>query len=286
MQCIEELYEKHLYEEAIDEKYQISDEFWELIKPIIPTKEKKKSGRPREDDRKILTAILYILKTGCQWSALPKSLGAKSTVHDRLQEWEEAGFFHKLWEKGLTKYNFMKGINWAWQSMDGSIVQAQLGGDKTGPSYKHRGKNGTNRSVLTDEKGIPLSIVIERANCNDMKLVNPTIEAIILSHPETIVQNICMDKGYDYPEVDIALSQWGYISHIRRKGEEVISKEELPSYYKAKRWVVERTHAWINKFRRLIIRWEKKSQNYLAFIHFACAIICYRSTKSFNLYKS
>ncbi len=93
----------------IDPNYQISDELWKEIEPLLPPpKPKKKSGRPREDDRKMMNAIFYILRTGCQWKALPGSLGAPSTVHDRFKEWGEAGVFEKLWKKGLLEYDKKK----------------------------------------------------------------------------------------------------------------------------------------------------------------------------------
>jgi hypothetical protein len=77
---------------GVDPNYQIPDELWERIKPLLPApKPKKKPGRPRMDDRKAMTAIFYVLRTGLKWKALPRSLGAPSTAHDRFQEWREAG---------------------------------------------------------------------------------------------------------------------------------------------------------------------------------------------------
>ncbi len=103
--------------------YQIPDELWEKIEPLIPPqKPKKKSGRPRKEDRKMMTGIFYVLRTGCQWKALPRSLGASSTVHDRFQEWREAGLFERMWKSSLMKYDDKKGIEWDWQSMDGAIT--------------------------------------------------------------------------------------------------------------------------------------------------------------------
>jgi transposase len=91
-------------EYGIEGKYCLSDQEWELIQKLLPKpKPKKVSGRPRMDNRKAMTAILYVLRTGCQWRALPQSLGAGSTVHGRFQEWVEAGVFKKMWESGLLK---------------------------------------------------------------------------------------------------------------------------------------------------------------------------------------
>lgn len=91
------------------------------------------------DDRQAMTAILYVLRTGIQWKALPRSLGAASTVHDRFQEWQEAGVFRRLWEAGLHAYDETRGIEWTWQAMDGAMTKAPLGG-KRDRSQSHRSR--------------------------------------------------------------------------------------------------------------------------------------------------
>lgn len=86
------------------------------------------------DDRQAMTAIYYVLRTGCQWNALPRSLGASSTVHDRFQEWRKAGVFEDLWQDGVWEYDEKKGLEIGWQSMDGAMTKAPLGGEATGPN--------------------------------------------------------------------------------------------------------------------------------------------------------
>jgi putative transposase len=116
---------------GVSPEYQISDKFWEWVAPLLPPpKPKKKPGRPRMDDRKAMTAIFYVLRTGCQWKALPRSLGAGSTVHDRFQEWQEAGVFERMWQAGLHEYDELKGLDWEWQAMDGAMTKAPLGGKR------------------------------------------------------------------------------------------------------------------------------------------------------------
>ncbi len=117
-----------------------------------------------------------------------------------------------------------------------------------------------------------------------MKLVEPTLEAIVVQRPEPTPnqpQNMCLDKGYDYPEVRELVAEWGYTGHIRSRGEERVDKGTIPGY-RARRWVVERTHSWLNRFRRLLIRWEKKVENYVAMLHFACAWITFRASGVFG----
>jgi transposase len=92
----------------VDFSYFIPDAIWDRINALLPQlilrRKKKKTGRPRMDDSKAMSAIFYILRTGCQWNALPRSLGASSTVHDRLQEWRKAGVFKRMWIDGLSVY--------------------------------------------------------------------------------------------------------------------------------------------------------------------------------------
>jgi len=120
---------------------------------------------------------------------------------------------------------------------------------------------------------------VDGANRHDMKLVERTLEAIMIQRPEPTAdqpQNMCLDKGYDYPEVRELVAAWGYTGQILSRGEERIEKATIPGY-RARRWVVERTHSWLNRFRRLLIRWEKKVENYVAMLHFACAWITFRA---------
>jgi transposase len=124
--------------EAVGSDWRIPDELWERIEPLIPPEcPKPKGGRPRMPNRKAMDAIFYVLRTGCQWKALPRSLGAPSTVHDRFQEWRKAGVFHRLWQSGLLEYDASKGLEWEWQAMDGAMTKAPLGG-KRNWSQSHR----------------------------------------------------------------------------------------------------------------------------------------------------
>jgi len=116
------------------ESYQVSDEMWDQIQPLLPTRvntHRFGGGRPPVDDRVCMNAILFVLRTGCQWNALnATSICPSSTAHDRFQQWVKAGVFHRLWAKGLLVYDKLKGIDWTWQSMDGAMTKAPLGGKK------------------------------------------------------------------------------------------------------------------------------------------------------------
>ena len=126
---------------------------------------------------------------------------------------------------------------------------------------------------------MPVGLAIEGANRHDMKLVKPTLESIPVERPrptEETPQGLCLDKGYDYDEVRDLLKEFGFTAHIRARGEEARAIKQEAGY-RARRWVVERTHSWMNRFRRILIRWEKKAVNYLALLHFACAWIAFKA---------
>jgi putative transposase len=152
-------------------------------------------------------------------------------------------------------------------------------GKKTGPNPTDRGKGGTKRSVLTDAYGIPIGLAVAGANRVDFKMARETIESIEADRPRPTrrtPQGMCLDKGYDYTEVRDLLREFAFTEHIRCRGEEAMAIKKEAGF-KARRWVVERTHSWMNRFRRLLVRWEKRADTYVAMLHFACAIITWKS---------
>lgn len=224
-------------------------------------------------DRAAFAATVYLLRTGSQWNALPRELGASSTVHDRFQEWEQAGVFHVIGAAGLAAYDELHGIAWDWQAADGVMTNSPFGGAATGPNPTDRGKRGVKRRLLTDGLGIPLAVVVDGANRHDVKLIAATLNGVMVARPDptdTTPQHLCLDAGYDYPEVRQEVADRGYVAHLRSRGVEQHARTVHPDA-KARRWVVDRTHRWLNRSRRLLGRWEKKRQNYLAFLHLACA---------------
>jgi putative transposase len=157
-----------------------------------------------------------------------------------------------------------------------------LGGKKTGPNPTDRGKLGVKRSVLTDARGVPIGVAIEGANRHDCKLVEATLQSIAIPRPppEAGPQNICLDKGYDYDFVRDLVVQAHDIPHVRARGEDV--PDARTEGYKPRRWVVERSHSWMNRFRRILVRWERKAANYLAMLLLACGIIAHNAAVTFR----
>ena len=153
------------------------------------------------------------------------------------------------------------------------LHKAPLGGEQTGPNPTDRAKSGTKRHVLTDGGGVPIGLALTAANTPDKTALAELLDARVLrpsAHPE---QHLCLDKGYDYADAEEAARRRRFVPHIRRRGEE---RRRCRRGERARRWVVERTHSWFNRCRKLLIRWEKKPQNYLALIQFAAMLIVWR----------
>lgn len=125
-------------------KFCISDELWAKIEPLLPrdiNKHRFGGGRPRRPDREVMDAIFFVLRTGCQWNALNRASScSSSTAHLRFQQWRAAGVFQKLWALSLEEYDELKGLDWTWQSMDGAMTKAPLGGEKNRSQPHGQGK--------------------------------------------------------------------------------------------------------------------------------------------------
>jgi transposase len=119
-------------------------------------------------------------------------------------------------------------------------------------------------------------MAVSGANTHDKRLVEPTLKSFAVRRPRPKPgdrkQHFCGDKGYDYADTRSLVRRWGYTLHIKSRGDEAKALRSNPRF-RARRWVVERSHSWLNRFRRLLIRWEKKAVNYEAMLHIACAVI-------------
>jgi putative transposase len=129
--------------------WELSEEVWERARPLLPaTKPRLKGGRPPRSDREVLGAMLYVLRTGLQWNALPREIGASTTVYDRFRAWERDGFFARLWAAGLAAYDELVGIDWEWLSLDGVMTKApfRLLRRRRDRSQSHRSRQTRNEA--------------------------------------------------------------------------------------------------------------------------------------------
>ena len=128
---------------ATVQSWEVSDDLWSKVEPLVPAcdprlgkrrryRRQPGGGRKRMGSRNIFAAIVYVLRTGCQWRALPKVFGSASAIHTHFQRWREQGFFVRLWRAGLAEYDEMEGIAWEWQSLDGTQGKAPLAQEAVG----------------------------------------------------------------------------------------------------------------------------------------------------------
>jgi putative transposase len=258
--------------------WELPDDLWEEIEPILECfYPRAPTGRPRACLRRVLDGIIFRLRSGCQWERLPERFGACSTVHGWFQRFVEDGVLEEIWAYLVRECEELGEVYWEWQAVDGVMGKSRFGGEKTGANPTDRAKMGTKKSIQVEQRGGPLAVVIAGANVNDHTLLQETIDAVVIARPDPtkLTQHLCLDKGYDNPTGDAACATGGYVPHIRRIGEEKKDgwgEKTQP----ARRWVVERTIAWLQRCRALLIRYDKKPTNYLGLIQLACALLWYR----------
>jgi putative transposase len=156
--------------------------------------------------------------------------------------------------------------------------QGAFWGDCVGPNPTDRAKNGTKKSILVEADGGPLAVVVAGANVHDSQILQDTLEAVVTEPPDPeteLTQHLCLDKGYDNPSGESAALVFGYVPHIRRIGEEKFD-EKKRKRHPARRWVVERTLGWLSKCRAILVRYNKKSCNYLGLIKLASLLLWFR----------
>ena len=257
----------------------LPDALWLRIAPLIPPEAPKpKGGRPRVSDRAALTGILFVLKTGIPWEYLPAEMGCGSgmTCWRRLRDWYKAGVWRRLHQVLLEELAQADRIDWDRAALDSAAVPAPGGGQETGKNPTDRGKQGTKRHLVVDAQGIPLAVLVSAANVHDSRMMLATVDAIepirakSRGRPRRRPHKLHADKGYDYRHLRLALRKRRIIPRIARCGIE--PKNRLGRY----RWVVERTLSWLNRFRRLKIRYEHRADIHLAFLQLGCALISLR----------
>lgn len=139
--------------------WEVTDEFWRRVEPLVPPKQERDPDKPYErkpgggrkpkSARLVFEAIVFVLRTGCQWKALPaERFGSASAIHKRFLEWEKVGFFEALWRAGLAEYDDMEGVAWRWQSIDGAMMKAPLAQEQVGPNPTDRGKKWEQASLV------------------------------------------------------------------------------------------------------------------------------------------
>ena len=249
----------------------VPDDLWAFIAPLLPpARPRPRGGRPPIPDRAALTGILFVPRTGLPWEHLPAKMGCGSgmTCWRRLQAWQQAGVWaalHEL-EPGLAGQHF---------------CCSQRGGSATGPNPKDRGKPGTKRHLVVDRRATPLGVTLSGANRHDSMMLAATLDAIPCmrrkgrGRPRRRPDRLHADKGHDHRRCRAECRARGIKPRIARRG--IKSSQRLGRH----RWVVERTHAWMARLRRLAIRYERREDIHLAFVTLGCALACLNQIRRF-----
>src|SRR5436190_14548339 len=258
----------------------VSDALWERIQPLLPPPPQRRfrfPGRKPLDYRKILTGILFVLKTGMAWDDLPAELGCGcgKTCRQHLQAWHQAGVWVKLHAVLLAELNGADLIDWNRALIDASFAKAPEGGEDTGPNPTDRGKSGSKHHVMTDAQGIPLSATVTAANVNE---VTQALHVLLDMPPVGGMPGAKREKpeqlqgrrGYDAEPLRQLLRWVGIKPVLARRG------AEHGSGLGVSRWYVERTISWLHSFGRLRRRLDRLTGLQEAFLSLACALICLR----------
>lgn len=200
--------------------------------------------RPRVPDRVVFEHVVAALVHGSGYERIATPGCSDRTIRRRLKAWATAGLADTLHTLVLQQYDHLIGLDLGDLSVDGCITKAPSGGDKAGRSPVDRGKQGLKRSTVTDGAGIPLHVVSAGANRHDAPLLRPTLEGLakLAPLPEEVTTHL--DRAYDGGPTRALLNALGFTGEIARKG--------IPAPLQAgKRWVVERTQAWMNGYGKL-----------------------------------
>jgi transposase len=254
----------------------LPDELWELIEPQLPKwTASPKGGQPPVTDRRALTGILFVLKTGIPWEDLPCEMncGCGMTCWRRLRDWQKDGTWDKIHKVLLDHLRGADKIAWERALIDSSFVRAAYGGEATGPSPVDRSKPGSKHHVITDANGIPLASSVTAANCNDVTEMAPLVNKLPevagkVGHPKRKPDALQGDLAYDSEPHREGLRQMGIEPVLPEKG---IDED---SGLGQTRWPVERTLSWLHQNRRLRIRYERRPDIHQAFVTLACIKIC------------
>ena len=273
----------------------IPDETYASLEPYLLEHYRNRTKRRPiiHELRDIVDGIYFVVRTGCQWKAVPDYYPPPSTLHRHFQQWSSCDILKDFWEGTIETFDQIIGLDVSNQYVDGCITKAPYGGDCTGRNPTDRGKQGTKRSVLVEGNGVTLSVEFGGANVHDNRLLVSTLdmaeEFLENHHTPELVQNpdefpdqdpdlriqenieqerhIYLDKGYDAAWIRATLDERGYVHHIPRRGEQDIPEQ------RAGRWIVEASNSWLNNYRRVRVRKERSIQNYKSMVYFSLGLI-------------
>jgi transposase len=257
----------------------LPDDLWAILQPLLPPPKPRRfhhAGRKRLDDRKALTGILFVLKTGIPWEYLPIEMGCGCgmTCWRRLHDWQLQGVWGQLHQVLLAKLDKADKIDWSRGAIDSTFARAFGGVQGSGKNPTDRAKPGVKQHILTDAQGVPLAGEITGANVPEIKELLPLLDSCgprdKTGRPRHRPKVVYGDRAYDSEPHRQQLRR-------RRLGPQLAKRRTAHGSGLGKfRWVVERTISWLHGFRKVRFVTEKTMEMQFAFFNLALALICYR----------
>ena len=255
---------------------------WKKIAPLLPRPPKQQQGgRPWIENRRVLGGILWILRSGACWQDLPEKFPHPSTCWRRLREWEERGVWLNIWRVFLSELNERQQLKWSESFLDGSFAPAKKGAAESGKPSGARGRSGwwwSTAAVFLWET------TFTSASPAEVKLAETTLATIRVARrhhagrPRQKPMRVIADKAYDSDPLRKRLQKRGIeliCPHKRNRVRPATQDGRALRRYR-RRWIVERTNAWLGNFRRLVVRYDRSLTIYGAFFHIACFMIVLR----------
>jgi transposase len=252
---------------------------WQTIYPILPERvDDHPLGchRRRVPDLLCFRGLLIRLVTGSSWETVEALMEYKvsdTTLRARRDEWIDAGVFDRLAVEALAGYDRIVGLDLSLVAIDGSIHKAPCGGEGTGKSPVDRAKIGWKWSVAVEATGIAIGVAIDGANRNDIRLLEPTLDAIGANGLIDDIEQLSLDRGYDYPVVRERLAGYGLTElDIQKRG----TKPPPGAAHRLTlglRWIVEATNSWWSNYGQLRRSTDRKHSHRIAAINLASTVI-------------
>lgn len=257
------------------------DLLYRVVEHRLPDPPRHRYGacRKRISNRVCLMGLLIRFVTGCAWETVERLLGviggttvSDTTLRSRRDEWVEAGVFEQLMEDCLAWYHAHVGVDMNHVAIDGSTQLAPGGGPDTHNAPGSKGRKTMKFHLGVDANGIGLGVLIASGPANDFPLLQPTLDQICARDWTAAIGVLHLDRGYGYPSLATKLDQH-QIDTV------AVTMRNLPGHGRVllaglkRRWVVERTNAWLTNFRQLKINWDRNTEHRLAAVHLAFAVL-------------
>jgi transposase len=251
----------------------LTDEQWNTLDPLIPkpTKRLDGGGRPWKSRRSVLNGVLWVLRTGAPWADLPDRYPSFQSCHRRFQQWIHLGVITKIMTALAHELAARGTIDVQESFIDASFAPAKKGGQKVGKTK--RGK-GTKIMAVADRNGLPVSVCTESPTPHEL---TRAISTLLLMIVPDAPQNLIGDNAYDSDRLDSELRSYGIeliAPHRRNRRNPTQDGRRLKRY--GRRWKIERLFAWLQNFRRLVVRYERHAENFLGMLQLASSLILVR----------